>query len=86
MHGLREPWIGDEDDPANRAPKYQDMFVEDVVRIMTDEEAWTEWHRAALVGAETLDWSHLVLQWDALAPARTEATERAAGRPAAVTA
>src|SRR6185295_9107382 len=35
---------GPDDESPNRQPVYRARFTEEVVRLLSDEQAWTEWH------------------------------------------
>ena len=55
------------DEPSgNRQPGYRARFTDEVVRLLTDESAWTEWHERALAGVQELDWSHRAADWERL--------------------
>jgi glycosyltransferase involved in cell wall biosynthesis len=75
-HGLLIPWVEDEDEPHNQTAEYQDCFVRHVVRLLTDEEAWTRWHERALQGVQGLDWDRRVRDWERLLPARRRTDTR----------
>jgi glycosyltransferase involved in cell wall biosynthesis len=56
----------DDEESGNRQPGYRERFVGEVVRLLTDQAHWTEWHERALEGVGGLTWEARAVDWEAL--------------------